>query len=49
MLDAVGHDEELALFQFDDSVAELDPHPAAPDEEKLILDFMVVPEETPGI
>src|SRR5881396_3646729 len=48
MLDATRHDAELTGLQSHAAVAELDSHPTAPDQEELILTFVMVPGKDTG-
>ena len=48
MLDAAGHDTKLARLQHHAAVAKLDNHLAAPNEEKLVLLFVLMPREDAG-
>jgi len=43
MLDSVRNNQEFALVQFDDLLTKFDSHPAAPDEKKFILLFVMMP------
>src|SRR4029079_3806918 len=43
MLDTVGHDEKFAFVQLDHPIAKFDPHPAAPNQKKLIFTLMLMP------
>jgi hypothetical protein len=45
VLDAPGHDEELAGAEFDVPVAEAEGHPPGDDEEQLVLELVPVPDE----
>jgi hypothetical protein len=45
MLDAARHDQKLARAEMHALVPELDPEPAAPDEEQLVLGVLMVPRE----
>ena len=43
MLDTVGHDEKFAFVQLDRPIAKFDPHPATPDQKKLIFALVIMP------
>ena len=45
VLDSPRHDEELALVEFDDSIAEVDGEATAEDQEELVLMRVVMPHE----
>jgi hypothetical protein len=45
MLDAAGHDEQLAWGELDVAVAQLDREPAGEDEEEVVGLVVLVPHE----
>jgi hypothetical protein len=45
VLISVRHNEEFSLVQLDESVTELDPHPATPNQKEFVFAFVLMPRE----